>query len=53
MRKSKRQRKFDAATEARRRARKVIGIVPVARVIPDKRKKALKHKEDYINQTDA
>lgn len=53
MRKSKRERKYEAGNEARRSARNVIGPVPVTQVVPDKRKNEPKHKEDYINQTDS
>jgi len=43
----KKRKRFDAATEARRRARKA-GLAPaVERVIPDKRKKPEKHKKNW------
>ncbi|MBS1842543.1 MAG: hypothetical protein JST77_17065 [Acidobacteria bacterium] len=43
----KKKKKLDAGVEARRRARK-IGLAPgVEKVIPDKRKKAEKHKKDW------
>jgi hypothetical protein len=37
--------KFTAATEARRRARLAAGSPPAERVIPDKRRKPVKHKK--------
>jgi hypothetical protein len=37
-------KKFNAASEARRRARELAGPPPAARVIPDKRLKPPKHK---------
>jgi len=43
----KRKKKLDAATEARRRARKVGPKPSETKVIPDKRKKPEKHKEDW------
>jgi hypothetical protein len=45
-----RKKKLDKGTEARRRARKA-GILPAnTRVIPDKRKKPVKHKpSDYLD----
>jgi len=47
----KRKKRFDAATEARRRARKV-GPVPAGeKIIPDKRKKAEKHKSKWEEET--
>jgi hypothetical protein len=46
------KKKLDKATEARRVARKS-GLAPaVTRVIPDKRKKPPKHKEDPLNEGD-
>jgi len=43
----KKKKKLNAATEARRRARKA-GLAPGGtKVIPDKRKKAEKHKRDW------
>ncbi|HLZ12262.1 MAG TPA: hypothetical protein VKP58_06715 [Candidatus Acidoferrum sp.] len=43
----KKKKKLDAATEARRRARKA-GLAPGSmKVIPDKRKKPAKHKKDW------
>jgi len=42
------KRKLDKGVEARRRARKA-GLVPATtRVVPDKRKKAEKHKRDLL-----
>jgi hypothetical protein len=44
----KRKKEFDAATEARRRARNS-GIAPaVTKVVVDKRKKAPKHKGKWL-----
>jgi hypothetical protein len=40
----KRKPKFNAANEARRRAREIAGVPPAERVIPDKRRKSPKHK---------
>jgi hypothetical protein len=46
----KKKKNLDAGTEARRRARKV-GLAPgVGKVIPDKRKKAEKHKKDWMKE---
>jgi len=46
-----RKKKLDKGTEARRVARKS-GLAPaVTRVIPDKRKKPLKHKQDLLRDT--
>jgi len=46
----RRKKKLDKGTEARRVARKS-GLVPgVTRVIPDKRKKAPKHKQDLLRE---
>jgi len=43
----KRKKRLDAATEARRRARKVGPKPSGTKVIPDKRRKTAKHKEDW------
>ena len=45
-----RLRAQDAATEARRRARKVAPAASGMKVIPDKRKKAEKHKKDWTKE---
>ncbi len=45
MPRKKGKRKFTAATEARRRARLAAGSPPAERVIPDKRRKPVKHKK--------
>jgi hypothetical protein len=37
--------KLDVAKEARRRAREVVGPPPAERVIPDKRRKPVKHRK--------
>jgi len=48
----RKKKKLDAATEARRRARKV-GLAPSGtKVIPDKRKKREKHKRDLLEHPD-
>ena len=43
----RKKRKFSAAKEAKRQARVRIGSPPAERVLPDKRKKALKHKKTF------
>jgi hypothetical protein len=43
----KRKKRLDAATEARRRARKVGPKPSGTKVIPDKRRKTAKHKQDW------
>jgi hypothetical protein len=48
--KKKRNRRYTAAKEARRRAREVAGQPPVERVLPDKRRKPAKHKKVLIEQ---
>ena len=46
----RRKKKLDKGTEARRAARKS-GLAPAAtRVIPDKRKRPSKHKEDLLSE---
>jgi hypothetical protein len=46
----RRKKKLDKGTEARRVARKS-GLVPaVTRIIPDKRKKPNKHKQDLLQE---
>ncbi|HXW18554.1 MAG TPA: hypothetical protein VEJ39_09640 [Candidatus Acidoferrales bacterium] len=44
----KKQRRFRAAKEARRRARLGAGLPPAERVIEDKRRKQLKHKKTVV-----
>ena len=44
----RRKKRLDAATEARRRARKIGPKPGETKVIPDKRKKPAKHKRDWI-----
>jgi len=46
----KKKKRFDAATEARRRARKVAPIPAGEKIIPDKRKKPEKHKRDWLRE---
>jgi hypothetical protein len=41
----KRKKTFQAAREARRRAREIAGLPPASRVILDKRRKPPKHKK--------
>ena len=48
----KRKTKFTAAKEARRRARLAAGTPPTERVIPDKRRKAPKHKKELEDFTE-
>jgi len=43
----RKKRKFSAAKEAKRQARVRIGSPPAERVLPDKRKKAPKHKKTF------
>jgi hypothetical protein len=40
--------KFTVGAEARRRAREAAGSPPAERVIPDKRRKAPKHRESWL-----
>ncbi|GEM_PF-1162480 len=48
----KKKKRLDAAKEARRRARKA-GLAPgVEKVIPDKRKKAEKHKKNWAKEAE-
>ncbi|HJZ62822.1 MAG TPA: hypothetical protein VKD70_00780 [Candidatus Acidoferrum sp.] len=47
----KKKKRFDAATEARRRARKVGPSPGGEKVIPDKRKKPGKHKRKWEEET--
>ena len=46
----RRRKKLDKGTEARRVARKSGPAPAVTRVIPDKRKKAAKHKQDLLRE---
>ena len=43
-----RQKKINIGKEARRRARKLAGVPPTERVIPDKRKRPEKHKKKWL-----
>ena len=53
MAKSKRKKtKFTAGKEARRRARELAGPPPAGQIIPDKRKKPLKHKNVFSELND-
>jgi hypothetical protein len=44
------RKKFNAGSEARRRARELAGPPPAARVIPDKRLKPPKHKKKLVEE---
>ncbi|HKO05137.1 MAG TPA: hypothetical protein VJW51_10325 [Candidatus Acidoferrales bacterium] len=44
---AKKRRKFSAGKAARRVARELVGQPPVERVIPDKRRKAPKHRKAW------
>lgn len=50
MGKSRRKRKLNSGTEARRIARTLVGQPRPERVIPDKRKKPPKHKKELLDQ---
>ncbi len=50
MAKRKSAKRFTAAKEARRRAREAAGAPPAERVVPDKRRKPLKHKKRLIEE---
>jgi hypothetical protein len=45
-----RKKKLNKGAEARRLARKVVGAPANTRVIPDKRKRAEKHKKDLLGE---
>jgi len=48
--KKRKKKRFDAAKEARRRAR-ASGVAPAStRVIPDKRKREPKHKKEWLEK---
>jgi len=47
--KKRKKKRFDAGKEARRRAR-ASGVAPAStRVIPNKRKRSPKHKQDWVD----
>jgi len=49
--KKKKKKRFEAGKEARRRARES-GIAPAStRVIPDKRKRPPKHKQNWVEES--
>jgi hypothetical protein len=48
--KKRKRKKFDAAREARRRARESAAKPAVTRVIVDKRKRPTKHKKDWVQE---
>jgi hypothetical protein len=50
MARSRRKKKLAAAREARRIARALVGQPRPERVIPDKRKKPPKHKEELLEE---
>ena len=43
------RKKLDVGKEARRRARQSAGLPPAERVIPDKRRRPLKHKKKALD----
>jgi len=47
---SKGGKKYRVGKEARRRARERVGLPPAERVIPDKRRKAPKHKKRLFEE---
>lgn len=51
-RKKRKPKTFSAIKEAKRRARILIGTPQAERVIPDKKKKPLKHKKSLLNDLD-
>lgn len=46
----KRPKQFNAVKDARRRARDQQPVIPVKRVIPDKRRKPAKHRLDWLEK---
>lgn len=46
----RKKKRLDAGTEARRRARKVGPSPGGMKVIPDKRRKPEKHKQDWVKE---
>lgn len=46
------KRKIDIPSEARRRARDVVGLPPAQKVITDKRRKPAKHKKKLLEEFD-
>jgi ribosomal protein L44E len=50
MARKKARKRFTVASEARRRAREMAGAPPAQRVVPDKRRKPLKHKNKLIEE---
>ena len=47
---NRRKGKVDIGAETRRRAREKVGLPPTERVIPDKRRKAPKHKKRELER---
>ncbi len=45
-----RQKKINVGKETRRRARKLAGVPPTERIIPDKRRKPEKHKKKWMEE---
>ncbi len=50
MARSKYGKKYRVGKEARRRARERLGLPPAERIIPDKRRKAPKHKKRLFEE---
>jgi hypothetical protein len=50
VKKTRRKKKLDASTEARRIARNRIGSPPAERVLPDKRSRPPKHKKRMMEE---
>lgn len=53
MAKRRKRPKFEKGTEARRIARENAGTPPAAQVIPDRRRKPLKHKKPLLIEEDS
>jgi len=49
MARKRKKPKFEKGTEARRIARENAGAPPAARIIPDRRRKPVKHKKSFLN----
>lgn len=48
MARKRKKSKFEKGTEARRIARENAGTPPAARIIPDRRRKSVKHKKSLV-----
>lgn len=44
------RQKIDVGKEARRRARAQVGLPPVGKIVPDKRKRPPRHKKRVIDE---